>query len=117
MVVSARAPGAGRCGRWEREPRYPADPSRQRFPAAAAATDSGPNLAAGLSHRPILSPLRLYSEDHSSFDNSKKKKKTQHTSPSYESSDIWFIWTQMSDNKISRFFVPLRDTLAGFLAP
>lgn len=108
MVVSARAPGAGGCGRWERGPRCPADPSRQRFPAAAAATDSGPNLAAGLSHRPVLSPLRLYWKDHSSFDNSKKKKKkrktkNQHTSPSYESSDIWFIWTQMSDNRISQF--------------
>ena len=65
MVVSARARAPGYFGDGSGDRSGHIDPSRRRFPAAAAVTASDPNPSCC----PLLSPLRFSSEAHSSFDN------------------------------------------------
>lgn len=74
-----------------------------------------PALAAALFYRPILSPFAFPLKPVPALITPKVGGDNPH-SPSNERSDVWFIWIQLSNSKISQILIPLRDALAGCIA-
>lgn len=98
MVVSPRARAPRDFGDGNGDRTGHTDPSRRRFLAAVAVTDSDPIPAAALSYHPFAFPRKAIP----ALTTPILPPLPPHC-PSNESSDVWFIWIQLSDSKIGIF--------------